>query len=787
MAADSDGNAYLLLHVLGNIDFNPEGGGQPYVAQADGDAAVAKFNADGTIGWVKTIKNNGDGFAWGTGLALDDADNAYVSGHYVGTLDFNPEGGGDTRTICTGLGDSGDCGGAFLSSWDSAGTYRWTETTEPSPGGYPTGLALISDLKIVSGEILYAAGLFNGFTDFDPAAGEDSKYGFSYFSTFLPYLSTFLLSNSTTGSGGDVDGDSTINDPPGGSGQNNEPPIPPGPIAEVVGEVPVEAPDLDDFEFDVNLTDGIEVGPGEYKVVVNPPAGSELQLEKVEFYLDGNPTHTATADENGQFVWPWDTTSQPGGTVRVIAYEKNGGTSSKQFFVNVKRTTPPGVAIIQPEEAPPAQEVDTSLLASTERFIKQLPPSLVKSFPYWLFVLLALLALLLFMIAWREAAEVNSIERKLKHDQLLNAQKINFVQLVSHYMRTPVALMRDSASLALALKEGPPAVWQALEKQVASLGQHVEDLLGRVTSIPSVQAPQFAQAPEVRLWKRPSFVVPVVLVGVLAIFTDVLAGLVGDLDISVLNVIGQILVFIIGAAALYMAIRAVTLGRKRRQRLLQAREQEADIDGARNNVLDRSSSLLVPDFGTIKQSSLQVNPGKGANMFAGGVKRFESMLERFDLAKRLGADAPVLHTTELPLRTVLNSATANLRPQIDAKNITIQYPADQTIKTDSDWMVFVLASLIDNAVAYSPQGGTVTIEANDTSISVEDHGSGIEEDKLDFLTQPFARADDVEKFTHEGMGLSLYLDKLVGTQLGYTMDMQSAPERGTKVTLTRVR
>lgn len=99
----------------------------------------------------------------------------------------------------------------------------------------------------------------------------------------------------------------------------------------------------------------------------------------------------------------------------------------------------------------------------------------------------------------------------------------------------------------------------------------------------------------------------------------------------------------------------------------------------------------------------------------------------------------------------------------------------------------MLFSLVDNAIAYSPDGSTVQVNAStsatESTLTVTDHGNGIQPGKLKILFQPFLKLEGAEAFNHEGMGFSLYLDKLIMTYLGGSIAMDSAPGKGTTVTL----
>jgi signal transduction histidine kinase len=103
-------------------------------------------------------------------------------------------------------------------------------------------------------------------------------------------------------------------------------------------------------------------------------------------------------------------------------------------------------------------------------------------------------------------------------------------------------------------------------------------------------------------------------------------------------------------------------------------------------------------------------------------------------------------------------------------------------------LTLVVQSLLDNAVSYSQAKDKVTVTAGSDEVSdhieITDHGSGIEPSKLSQLFQPFFKAEGAEEFNHEGMGFSLYLDKLIMLYLGGDIAIESKPNEVTTARLS---
>lgn len=118
---------------------------------------------------------------------------------------------------------------------------------------------------------------------------------------------------------------------------------------------------------------------------------------------------------------------------------------------------------------------------------------------------------------------------------------------------------------------------------------------------------------------------------------------------------------------------------------------------------------------------------------------------------------------------------------------TILIPAGlPAAEGDSDLLSQVMRNLYENAVKYSPQGGTVltTAEADDrwVWVHVHDNGIGIAEHALPDLFQRFRRAGADP--TIRGMGLGLYLSRmLVEAQGGQISATSAGPGKGSTFTI----
>jgi cell cycle sensor histidine kinase DivJ len=97
----------------------------------------------------------------------------------------------------------------------------------------------------------------------------------------------------------------------------------------------------------------------------------------------------------------------------------------------------------------------------------------------------------------------------------------------------------------------------------------------------------------------------------------------------------------------------------------------------------------------------------------------------------------------------------------------------------------VLINLIDNAIKFTPRGGTVTIgarvEGQTLVFGVEDSGVGISADDLPRLGEPFFQARGAYDRRHDGTGLGLSIVKGLVALHGGDMKIRSRVAEGTHV------
>jgi two-component system heavy metal sensor histidine kinase CusS len=155
------------------------------------------------------------------------------------------------------------------------------------------------------------------------------------------------------------------------------------------------------------------------------------------------------------------------------------------------------------------------------------------------------------------------------------------------------------------------------------------------------------------------------------------------------------------------------------------------------------------------------------------------------LARAEAADGPI-ERTRFDGRAALEKIAGYYETAAEERRIAIKCVGEGEIHADSLLFGRAVSNLVDNAVRYSRDGGTIEIllaaSATDARISVRDSGAGIAAEHLARVFDRFYRVDSSR--SSEGTGLGLALVKSITDLHGGRAEVTSAPGRGTTVTLT---
>lgn len=137
-----------------------------------------------------------------------------------------------------------------------------------------------------------------------------------------------------------------------------------------------------------------------------------------------------------------------------------------------------------------------------------------------------------------------------------------------------------------------------------------------------------------------------------------------------------------------------------------------------------------------------------------------------------------------PVRKVLEAAVQAYSPQAERKQVRLILPKGPDVEAaiNARLLEQAVGNLLDNAIKYSPPGGTVRVaaerEAGGLVVQVSDEGPGIEPRHLPRLFERFYRVDKARSEHLGGTGLGLAIVKHIAAAHGGSVSVESQPGRG---------
>jgi two-component system phosphate regulon sensor histidine kinase PhoR len=172
--------------------------------------------------------------------------------------------------------------------------------------------------------------------------------------------------------------------------------------------------------------------------------------------------------------------------------------------------------------------------------------------------------------------------------------------------------------------------------------------------------------------------------------------------------------------------------------------------------------------------------------------RMSKLIEDLLSLSRIEMHQHLRPTSKTDLGVLLREVGEGL--QLQAKEagvaVSIDAPGDPvTITGDRDELYEVFENLIDNAIKYGGDGGSVEVvlktaddrHGYDYAIEVIDHGAGIPAEHVPRLTERFYRVDAESSRKKKGTGLGLAIVKHILHRHRGNMSIRSLPGEGTRV------
>jgi signal transduction histidine kinase len=170
-------------------------------------------------------------------------------------------------------------------------------------------------------------------------------------------------------------------------------------------------------------------------------------------------------------------------------------------------------------------------------------------------------------------------------------------------------------------------------------------------------------------------------------------------------------------------------------------------------------------------------------------QRMGTMVDRLLMLARADAGVSVTEKRRIFLDDIASDCIVAARPMADLKHVTLDMQAfeEAAIQGDPSLIRELIVILLDNAIKYSREGGTVTVRAemkeHHAVLTVSDVGIGIQPRDLPRVFDRFYRGER-GRADRDGAGLGLSIARWIAAEHSATLAIQSEPDVGTIATVT---
>ena len=167
-------------------------------------------------------------------------------------------------------------------------------------------------------------------------------------------------------------------------------------------------------------------------------------------------------------------------------------------------------------------------------------------------------------------------------------------------------------------------------------------------------------------------------------------------------------------------------------------------------------------------------------------EKLQFLIESMVKAGRLETGVIAVQPRPADVGALTQAAVQSALPEAERRSVQLsRLPAEVGACFDPKWTQEALGNLIDNAIKYTPAGGSVTVSVTPYElfcrIDVSDTGPGIPEDEQGRIFERFYRSPTVRDA--QGVGLGLYLAREIAAANGGYIKVTSRPGNGSTFSL----
>lgn len=171
------------------------------------------------------------------------------------------------------------------------------------------------------------------------------------------------------------------------------------------------------------------------------------------------------------------------------------------------------------------------------------------------------------------------------------------------------------------------------------------------------------------------------------------------------------------------------------------------------------------------------------------IDRMNSLITDLLLLSKMDSDIVTINLEKVPISTIINKCVNALEPIAKERDIRLRTDLTDDFEIECDPLKLrqALNNLIENAIKYTGDGGTVSVttrhHGGEGAVRIEDNGVGMSPEHLEHIFERFYRVDKARSRETGGTGLGLHIVRRIALMHKGRVDVESKEGVGSVFTL----
>jgi surface protein len=372
-----------------------------------------------------------------------------------------------------------------------------------------------------------------------------------------------------------------------------------------------------------------------------------------------------------------------------------------------------------------------------------------------------------------------------------NSTPTNSTNSSSTNLPPPVALATTTTTLTI-----PENAIVVANNGLKNLANHASELLTEGQSLTGQQQANIHNLEKKKglsFLTHPAFWLPVVTISTIVILLNIIFIQASRYAPTAITIFSQLMLGFVGALALGVSYYFYQQRKEQTKLTKQQQDIETEFNLRQANFIAEASNKLNDDILVLEGVKKDIARYPKVSGFTDGLKDLKAIANQLEKLASLSKNVPGL-TWNTNLNQTIATATQNIQPLADKQNVTItsnNLKSTTQVAVEEQALVHLITAPIKNAIQASQPGNQIKLtqttnpkdKQHPIQLTITDQGQGIPADQLANIFTPFNSAHSLERFTDTGLGIDLYLCKVITTQYNATIDITSQEGEGTTVAL----